>query len=703
MTSFLISLHPKISNLGNASPLLYPWIQDQSLFTFWPNGSRESRIKEGADEVFKELDRGQHDRWQLIFLLPLTDIGNDPFDSSICSCMDSIRDHVLKRKGSYRDPDRILILVLDEVHEAFNQSTSKSSDFFKQCHLLDTGGFILKDKEPEEIEFWFSEMDTTWESNTSLGKEIANHGFDALSPNFQNQINKEISELLKKVESAIHPDQFDDLTKSGEASERLFDQNACDLILSTFKQRIQEVKQNPEEYKRFKPSIALQRACQRRVGIFTNSNKKWFNLIRLPFRSENKNEYQERLLSLFALIAALVSETRLGDNLNAGNYWAKVSLKKEDLVKLSADYYQQIVSSTNQLKRQDLEKNNAIEFDEQFGCGCSEVLEEIKLNGTHVGFMNDPADLVQWKEWNQALFKKVRDYKDESGLKVQRCIERGMEVKRPKLAEKVENLDERLLDLKREKEDFQSDIHKRFVKLNSNLDWSEVMGDKEVPLKKLLNKRPGKSALFTTLISASILLLIPLLFFDKGPEFFGTSFFAAAVVFVGALLLTHRHIMKGIGDILRDNFADAKGKKNRVAQDFENQKKYLADLCKLQILRVNQERVALKINSENRQNLLVDYHLRQLEEHRKKAIGISSTFGQPNIDDSSTSANREVNITKPVYENAAYQFYKSKLSESEKLEINLKGKKLEIDGRLASILDRIDFEADRVYQNPNAE
>ncbi len=717
MITFVINLHPGIPSMALAEPFLYPLQKQGELhLIFDATGGLQQRIESAAMQVRRALERAAFTKYQVVFLAAIDANAYSPYSDSLSAQMLLIRKQFLANKWLTVTPAEVFIVAVDQVNEDEAIPAIQVSNVYRDSWELDTKGFIRNNDRFFISEEQIKSLDHIWRAKINLDSStIVNVGFERLPIEVQERVLEAIGEIHHKIKQYLNPANidFDQYTTARDIN--YVDKDLIEAIKNEFFKRLENTKNDPSRYNNFLPSETLHSCIAEHLGIFSDDNMETFRLLRFPVQYSHENMLQQYLIKLAILLSLIVEEEDIIKSLGNKNYFVTIDLQEKEIQQLSYNYFEQLHNVekrfTNRLQNpppvQLAAKNND-------NCACSQSLDKSQPQLLDMSILRYNGDLVRWNDWNKNVKKNLEEYGIQARKKMQNCIDQSNRKKSVEEVYEEKDIEHKVEELKRTKNNLQEQVEHDFISKSYTQNWDEVRGESESEMRQKLFSRPSKNEIVLMVFLAILLIVIP--FVDVELVLNQSSFNVYALYYAGVLLfatllsllalfLSRRHFKAGIDKILLHVYDRARAARTNIYDEFERQKKYLKSLCELSIVRQNYEKAHNVYDQQSENNLLIDYHRRQLSEHKEMARKVLHIF-KANEQSMSSNFNDELpepKVELPIHENLLYapaSFISPKLKENKNVGV-IENTPYEVKSPYTRIVSTINFGRDRIYEKSN--
>ncbi|MGB1207117.1 MAG: hypothetical protein ACPG5B_15835 [Chitinophagales bacterium] len=711
MITFVVNLHLGIPSMALAEPFLYPLQKEDKIkLIFEPNNNITERIERAAMEVRKHLERSAFIKWQVVFLVNIAANPQSPFKDSLSGQMLLIRKLFLENKWLNEKPIQSYIIALDLVNEDDAIPDIQKSKIYRDSWELDTTGFIRNKQRFFITEEKINALDNIWKSKVKLGKqEVVNFGFERLSFKMQEIVTNTIGEMYNEIRQLLNPEKIDFQQYTIAKNIDYIDAELVGEIKKEFLKRLENTKNDPSRYNNFSPADTLRSCIAEHLGIFADENEYTFRLLRFPFQWSHTDILQQNLIKLSVLLSLIVEQEDIIKSLATKNYLIKIKLDERQVQQVAYSYMENLYNVQKHIASK-LQNPEPIELALLGGsdCSCSETLDKNQPSLLEFGFLRTNGDLPKWKTWNKGIKQNLEAYSRQARRKMQSCIDKNHRENSEPTIVKEADIDTKAEDLKRIKNTLQNEVEHNFLSKAFAYNWEAYEAKQEAHIKPSLFNRPTINELVLTVFVAMLIFLISFVNADlRGKAFDVTALYYAAVIGIGTLLgvislaLAKRKYQASLDKILQNVFENARQLRMDIYNEFERQKKYLKSLCELNTVRKNYETVNNVRQQRNQDNLLLDYHRRQLEEHQAMAQKILYIFkaDEQQLHNQFNEDFSKVDVNLPMHENKIYApntFVNYKMKESQK-NAQIENTTYKIKNKLGNLVDSMVFSHDRIY------
>ena len=711
MITFVVNLHLGIPSMALAEPFLYPLQKEGKIkLIFEPNNNITERIERAAMEVRKHLERSAFIKWQVVFFVNITDNPQSPFSDSLSGQMLLIRKLFLENKWLNEKPVQSYIIALDRVNEDDAIPDIQKSKIYRDSWELDTKGFIRNQQRFFVTEQQINALDNIWKTKVRLDSQtIVNLGFSRLPFEMQETVTNTIGEIYNEIRQLLDPQKIDFQQYTIAKNIDYIDAELIEDIKKEFLKRLQNTKNDPSRYNNFSPADTLRSCIAEHLGIFADENEYTFRLMRFPFQWSHTDILQKNLIKLSVLLSLIVEEEDIIKSLANKNYLVKVKLDDAQVQQAVYNYMENLYNVQKHLTAK-LQNPAPVELALLSGgdCSCSEILDKNQPSLLEFGFLRTNGDLPKWKSWNKEIEQNLEAYSRQARRKMQSCIDKNhREYSEPTIVKEAD-IDARVEDLKRMKNTLQNEVEHNFLSKAFAHNWEDYEKEQEGRIKPSLFNRPTINELVLTVFVAAIIFLISFVNADlRGKPAADNAAYYAIVIGIGTLLgmislfFAKRNYQGSMSKILQNVFEKARQLRMDVYNEFERQKKYLKSLCELNTVRKNYETVNQARQKRNQDNLLLDYHRRQLEEHQAMAQKILNIFkaDEQHLHNQFNEDFSKVDVYLPMHENKIYApntFINYKMNEENK-NAQIENTTYALKNKLGNLVDSITFSHDRIY------
>ncbi len=648
MITFVVNLHPKMPSLALAEPLLYPLRKEGELEMVFPrSGDIAQRLDLAITEVRKRLSSDQrYKRFQMVFITHIDPDMRSPYQDSISARMLQIRKLFLDSPllGNI-NPISNHLIVLDHVNAQEDRKfPSSARGVLLDAWRLDTQGFIEKTNAGEPNKFFAQEeqlnaLDMIWRNKVSarIGEGVVvNQGFKGLPADLREQVRDTKEELRHLVERGLlHKACLEPGRYSYECYKGIpyVDEQILEDIKADFFTNFDRIIEDPQRYSAFLPSKALKASIARYVGMHSLENANTFNVIRLSWLNmSHKLQYRShiKLAVLITLLSRSVSTILDLATGGSGNcHLSSMSLDEQRIAQKWEAYKVRLINKKRKLEGI-LRQPGAVALstsDEEH-CSINSSLPLTQSSSLEFPFIKRNADLQLWNDWNEGVTKSLEDYQIEARRKLKEgmlSIRRKGASQKP-LELKPLELEHHLEDLDRAKNDLQTQLNHQFIIGERAIDWTSFKNEQEALLRPRLLGRPDKMALIYILGFSLLAVWIgsanrAFAGRTDGQVFayYALTLVVAAIIVAISFYFARRKWMHDIEAVTMNVTNRAYEWRKNINDDFEGQKKYLSDLCRLNTVRQNHEQ-AEGANDELKQHAqLLGHHVQEVDKHIEQA------------------------------------------------------------------------------------
>lgn len=711
MLTFVVNLHPSIPNMALAEPLLYPLQKEGKIQLVFPLvQDLQARIDAAYQTVKEQLARQHYTQWQVVFLVGIDIQQSSPFKDSLSAKMLLIRKLFLAHFTHHLRPRNTFLLAIDHVNEDKAIPAVHISPVYRDSWELDTHGFIRNPESFFVAQADISALDHIWHRKVNIDRNtIVNLGFDRLPLEIQEQVNQAIDDITEDVEEILHlaSDEFRKYKITRQIS--YIDAETIQAIKDEFFERLHNIKNDPSRYKDFSPAATLRTAIADHLGIFSEDNVHDFQLIRFPMQYGHEDILQRYLIKLAILLTMIAEQEKVIKNLARKNYLVSIQLDDANVQQYTYNYLESLYNVERQLK-QELHAPKTIKAPllTNKDCSCAENLENRNIPNMHLGVLANNGDLAKWKQWNGTLDGLLTKHRDSARHKMQICIFQNHQKQTETTITEVNNIDQKMQELEREKSQLQSKVEHSFLSKNMVLDWNIIEEQQSLKIKPVLFSRPTASELAILMVTSSLILLLPFIhpLLQAETQVYQIAYYPIIIVAVilislMALWLGKRRYQKDIDKIVQATFDKARQIRMSITDTFGQQKAYLESLCHLNMVRTNYETVGKAKSEQNNWNLLLDYHRRKLTDHQAIAQKILRVFkaNERTLTNQFNAPLPKTDIQAPLQANEIYTplSFMPEVSQRSGQEAKIENTAYPIQHKVGHLVANLRFEQDRVY------
>lgn len=704
MITFVVNLHSGIPSMALAEPFLYPLKKEKRLHLIFPSAAnQQERLQLAVQEIKRVLERSTYIQWQLVFLIPIQNRQQSAWQSSLSAYMHLIRSEVLKSSPlqQYPNPSNIYCIAIDHVND--DEAIPNISDpVYRNSWELDTHGFIKDAKNFFISQQQLQQLDTIWRNNVAINSNvIVNLGFDGLPHDVQQQVNKAISQIATQADEWLSPKNIQ--LEHYKISHQLHYLTYEDLeqIANEFALRLDNTRKDPSRYLNFSPANALKSAIAQHIGIFSNDNKDTYRLIRFPVKITHENVLQRYLVKLSVLLHLIAEEEAVIKNLSKKNYRLQVDLNDYEVQKLSYTHFEQLHNMEQRFENK-LNKPAPVSLKllDDSNCGCTESLEKTPPEMPTFGFLRYNGDLVKWKNWTKDTDEKIKDYDRRAKQKMQTCINKSYKTEAEATTMEISNIGKKLNELQLQRQQLQEKVEHDFLSTHRADDWLDFQEQQTKLLSTKLLSRPTRNEVVLLIFLSILVYFIPNLYIGV-PIAYSVVILTALLLSMLAFWLARRKYRKQIFTLVLQSFEKARSMRMNINDEFERQKAYLKSLCQFNIVRTNYKEAKKADKIQHKTNLLLDYHRRQLAEHKTMAKKVLQIFGG-DTQNNQSDFNEQLpipDIDKPVHINEIYApstFLPSNVREEQRA-VSIDNITYPINNKLGKLIEQISFTKDMIY------
>ena len=708
MVTFVINLHNGIPGMALAEPFLYSLRRRRKLHTIFPAADRTSRrLEEALLHVRKQLETGTIMQWQVVFLIKIAADQPLPYKHSVSAHMMLIRKLFLEGGNLSSQPQNTYLLAVDHVNKdeaipAINiKPYNKSWELDTSGMIGETGGFFIT---PDQMKA----LDGEWQAHINVAGEIINQGFERLSPTAQTKVNQTIQSIGEKVELMFDTDTINFNDYEIDKGINYLTPEVLNAIKYEFFKRLNNIKKDPSRYAAFLPSETLESCIREHSGIFSDDNDQ-FRLLRFSATQSQGIEFQRMLLKLAVIINLLANNEPVIGSLSKKNYTVGVKLNDERLKQVVYDQMVHLHNVETRLSdrlNQPAPASMAMIKDSE--CSCSETLDKKEPEAIGFGFMRQNGDLKKWDSWNDDIVEQLERYDELARKKIKSCIHKTHRKQPDTTAIQQFDIDERLDELSKKQDKLKERTEQGFLAANTYFDWNAFRRERELTLKPKLFRRPNSREVVYLIIAATLIFTLGFADATKSGEAMGLQlgyYGIIALIAVGVCMLAYyfakKRYMKPLNRLLLEVTEKARERRMNINDNFERQKEYLETLCGLSTVRQNHEAVERLKEVQRGQNVLLNFHLRKLDEHGTMARQTLRMLqaDEQGMRSSFTEGFPEPDIEKPVFESAIYApetFIRQNVNEKDKL-ASVENIGYGIESPLGEIVSGVAFNNDRIY------
>ncbi|MGB0929697.1 MAG: hypothetical protein ACPGVB_02900 [Chitinophagales bacterium] len=718
MLTFVVNLHPGIPSMALAQPLLYPLRKEGKMHLIFPSTDKiEHRIEDASGQVQKLLERSPFVKWQVVFLVQIAEDLKNVFSESLSGQMLLIRKLFLESELLSSKPSKSYMVAIDEINEDEAIPAVNRNERYRDAWELDTKGFIQNDRNFFIKEKDIKALNSLWTSKINMDSStIVNLGFDRLPAKVKENVNAAIADITQRIEELLNPDNINYRDYQVTRGIRYIDENLIKGIKEEFFKRLQNTKIDPSRYNAFSPSATLRTAIAEKLGIFSEDNEYTFKLIRFPFQYTHEDILQRYLIKLSILLTLIAENESIIRSLQQKNYVVKIDLDDSEVQQVVYNYMEHLHNTEQQLDNR--LKNTppiALALYKDLECACSETLDKPGAENLDFGFLRRNGDLPRWSNWNKVYEAQLEDYVEQARGKMQICIDQTSFVNEaPGKAEEV-NIDVKVNELDKEQHKLQSKVEHNFLSQTYAFNWKDYQKEQEKVLKPKLFSRPNTNEISMLLAVATLIFSIPFVFFktaygerilsmDIGTEFvyFLAVLLTMGLVVFAAHVMAKNNYLKELEVIVKEVLAKAQSLRMSINDEFERQKDYLKSLCRLSTVRKNYEIARGSQVHKNNKNVMLDYHRRQLEDHKNTARKIMRIFkaNEQNLNNSYNDKLAPLDVEKPPYANDIYAIntFINPPSVDDREVGMVENVKHVVKNDIEHLVTLISFDKDRIYE-----
>ena len=705
MLTFVINLHSEIPNLGLGAPFLYEAEHNKELKCIFSKAPRVERLNHAVEEVARTLDGSDFIDWQVIFVLNVFSTAEKDYQSSISAQLELVKKLFLAKLENYVKPKNAFIVLADSFNDRADFPSFDKSENYKTCWKLDAMGDIRWKLYTKEERAMLKGIDDDWKNKIDLNKnEITNAGFDGLTPAFQTKVQQAIDAIKIKVDDilAANSINYDDFAIRKQDNINLIDEAIVNKVKEQFFTELENLKQEPLRYENFEPSETLQDNFNDYLGMFSFENQKIFTYTRMPFLAEHSDKFQQNLIQLSMLINMLCKDPHLLSNTQSKALFSNIEWDEEIIKKM---YLKQFEVLSNQLRRLQgaAKQPDSIEFEQVFNHDCDYPIEAADKKFEKIGFSyikkND--SLNRWVDWSNHMGETIEDIKEECNDKVQKSIESNHKKTIQKERSKVDDAHDTQKSVNKELAKQQQIVDNFEITNIDQINWGETNSEQEQKIKPLLFRRPNKNIVAISIAIGFILFLLPLFVAKQKPTFYLIALCLAVGSAALAWFLARKKIVDELQLSVNETYDKGRDIKSEIFKNFEHQKSFLTELCKLNVSRINADSANESLSGLTLKKLLLDYHIRKIEQHQsdiKKALRIFKT-NDSLLPQAMPASLNELVLEQPVASNNMYNpvTYLSALDRLNNTEANVENRSKKLSGRYAQALSLVEFVNDKIY------
>jgi len=703
--TFVINLHTEIPNLGLGAPFLYEAEHNKQLKCIFSKAPRIERLNYAVEEVARTLDGSAFVDWQVVFVLNVFSTAENGYLSSISAQLELIKKLFLNKLENYVNPKNAFIVLADSFNDRIDFPSFDKSANYKTCWKLDAMGDIRWKLYTKEERAMLKSIDEQWKNKIDLNKnEITNAGFDGLSPTFQIKVQQAIDDIKVNIDTVLAADSinYNDFAIKQSQNINLIDETIVNKIKNQFYTELENVKQEPLRYGNFVPSESLQDNFNDYLGMFSFENQKTFTYTRLPFKADHADQFQQNLIRLSLLINMLCKDPHLLSNTQSKALFSTIEWDDEIIKKM---YLKQFEVLSNQLKRLQgaAKQPDSIEFEQVFNHDCDYPIEaaDKKFEKINFSYIKKNESLNRWIDWSKQMGETIDNVKEECNDKVQKSIESNHKKTIRKERSKVEDAHDTQKSINKELAKQQQLVDTFEISNIDQINWDETHAEQEQKIKPLLFRRPNKNVVAISIAIGFILFLLPIFVTKQKPTFYLIALFLAVGSAALAWFLARKKIVSELQLSVNETFDKGRDIKSEIFKNFEQQKSFLSELCKLNISRINADSANQSLSVLTLKKLLLDYHIRKIEQHKgdiQKALRIFKT-NDSLLPQAMPASLNELVLEQTVASNNMYNpvTYLSALDRLNNIEANVENRKKKMSGRYAQALSLVEFVNDKIY------
>ncbi len=630
MLTLVISLTPKVADLGLAAPFLYPLL-----------ASGQVRLVPATlpldhmDEFIRlEVQHGHVSQWQLFFLLHQDDQITSPEEGSLTATLWQLQRQVLQPLAEHGlHPRQVWLGVMDEVQRLAEDAPEPRQPLAWQRRHLDATGLVTT----ADFPYLFTRADMeamrkAWGQPFSLAAYQTDRGLAGLPPEEEQEVRQRLKTLRQQAQEIITRKLNNVPPASGPAATPFTEKGILQTIQEEYEGFLKdlEISPNINWLGTWEAPDALPRLIARHLSFAAVNH----NVVLVFCREVGGAPFQRLLLRLVYGIMTAATQPENFFNQDGKILNLQLEWDQEACQQLLAIHQAVLKGGQAQVKATlNAAVAVACEEPDETACVCREVLPTVRLPKITFPWLRQANDTVRWQQWLRDMGEKVAEQTTSADRRLRDC---RRDLKPPQAGMAEANL-EQLQDFIAAK---QGELETARLALLRPEAFAcrppsafSVSEAEQGALLELINQRPHGWLLVKGLLGATLLAGLPLGLYALSSggrdeylrlgEFLGLLLLLTGLGAAAALWRLRRRLATLIGQIHQA----AEAQLAAIAQHFANAKEYLQKFCRCQALQQLLGQAQAQAAELDRRLRLSRYHERLLEQHRQNLATLAQILG----------------------------------------------------------------------------